>query len=88
MHCSGIRTIARRGKLTIRVGVWVKVKVSFRVGGKPDNCLQGKLHPVRVRVCLRVSFGVRGQFSSGTIVLEPLFPNDKQPENLLIDAYR
>ena len=27
--------------------------------------------PVRVRVWLRVSFGVGGQFSSGTMILEP-----------------
>ena len=26
----------------VRIGVWVKVKVSFRVKGEPDNCLRGK----------------------------------------------
>ena len=42
----GIRTIAPRGKLPpVRVGVWVKDKVSFRLGGQPDNCPQGKLAP-------------------------------------------
>ena len=29
----------------VKVGVWVKVRVSFRVGGQPDNCPQGKLAP-------------------------------------------
>ena len=29
----------------VRLGVWAKVRVSFRVGGQPDNCLQGKLSP-------------------------------------------
>ena len=27
----------------VRVGVWVKVRVSFSVGGQPDNCPRGKL---------------------------------------------
>ena len=27
----------------LRLGVWVKVRVSFRVGGQPHNCPQGKL---------------------------------------------
>ena len=27
----------------VRVGVWVKVRVSFRAGGQPDNCPRGKL---------------------------------------------
>ena len=29
----------------VRIGVWVKVKVSFRVGGKPDNCPREKQPP-------------------------------------------
>ena len=59
--------------LPVRVGVSAKVRVIFRVGGQPNNCPRGKLTPpVRVRVWLRVSFGVGGQFSSGTIFLEPL----------------
>ena len=43
----------------VRVGVWVKVRVSFRVGGATrqspheENC-----PPVRVGVWLRISFGV------------------------------
>ena len=44
------------------VGVWVKVGVSSRVGGQPDNCPHGKLSPIRVRVSVRVSFGVGGNF--------------------------
>ena len=56
----------------VRVGVLVKVRVSFRVGGNQtiapeENCL-----PASVRSWVRVSFGVGGQFSSGAIVLEPL----------------
>ena len=29
----------------VRVGVWVKVRVSFSVDGQPDNCPRGKLPP-------------------------------------------
>ena len=54
----------------VTVGVWVNVRVSFRVGGQPENYPQGKLPPVRVRVWVRVSSGVWGQFSLGAIVLE------------------
>ena len=55
----------------VRVGIWVKVRVSFRVGGNQiifpvENC-----PPVRVRVLVGVIFGVGGEFSSGAIVLEP-----------------
>ena len=58
----------------VRVGVWIKVRVSFRVGGQPDNWPREKLPPeVRVGVWPRVSFGVGGQFSSGPIVLEPFW---------------
>ena len=53
----------------VRVGVWVKVRVSFRVGGQPDNCPRRNLPPVRVRVLVRVNFGVGGQFSLRAIVL-------------------
>ena len=42
----GIRTIAREENCSpVRVGVSVKVRVSFRVGGQPDNCPGGKLPP-------------------------------------------
>ena len=58
----------------VRVGVWVKVRVSFRVGGWSDNCPREKLPPpVMARVWVRVSFGVGRQFSSRAIVLEPLW---------------
>lgn len=47
-----IRTIAphphpppRKIVPSVRVGVLAKVMVSFRVGGQPNNCLQGKLIP-------------------------------------------
>ena len=53
----------------VRVGVWVKVRVTFRVGGQPDNCSRRKLPPVRFRVSVRVNFGVGGKFSLGAIVL-------------------
>ena len=58
----GIRTIAPRGKLPpVRMGVWVKVRVSFRVGDPPDNWPRGKWLPLlRVRVSVRASFGVGG----------------------------
>ena len=49
-------------------------------GGQPDNCLQGKLPPVKARVWIRVSYGVGVQLSKGTIVLEPKFT--------LMDNYR
>ena len=44
---------------SVRVGVWVKVRVSFGVGGQPDNCPRGKMSPV--------SYGVGGLFSSGQL---------------------
>ena len=46
----------------IRIGVWVKVRVSFRVGRQPGNCPRGKLPPVGVRVLVRISFEVEGNF--------------------------
>ena len=27
----------------VSIGVWVKIRVSFRVGRQPDNCPAGKL---------------------------------------------
>ena len=32
----------RKISLGFRIGKWVKVRVSFRVGGQPDNCPRGK----------------------------------------------
>ena len=67
------------GKLTpeenfslFRVGLWVNVMVSFRVGGQPNSWPQEKCPLVRVRVCVRISFGIGGQFSSRAIFLEPV----------------
>ena len=53
----------------VRVAVWVKVRFSFRVGRRPDNCSREKLPPPR----LGLGFGIGGQFSSRAIVLEPLW---------------
>ena len=55
----------------VRIGVWVEVRESFRDGEQPDNSPEENYPPVRVRGWVRVSFWVRGQFSSGAIVLEP-----------------
>ena len=57
----------RKIALPVRVGVWVKVRVSFRVG---DN---QRIVPEENCPLVRVSFGGGEQFSSGAIVLEPLF---------------
>ena len=82
----GIYTIAppppEKNCPPVRDGVWVKIRVNFMVGGggQPDNCLQGKLPPVKARVWIRVSYGVGVQLSKGTIVLEPKFT--------LMDNYR
>ena len=46
----------------VRVGVWIKVRISFMVGEEG-----GSNQTIRVWV----SFGVGGQFSAGAIVLEP-----------------
>ena len=58
----------------VRIGVWAKVKVSFRVGRQPGNWPRGKFPSpqVKVRFWLSVNLGVGGQFSSGVIFLEPL----------------
>ena len=57
----------------VRVGVWAKARVSFRVGGQPDNCPWEKLLSTSsgLGFWLKVSFGVGGQFSSWAIALEP-----------------
>ena len=57
----------------VRVGVWVKVRVSFRVGGDQTIALDKSCPPFRARVWVRVSFGVGRQFSSRAIILEPLW---------------
>ena len=57
----------------VRVGVLVKARVSIRVVGNQAIAPEENCPLVRVRVWLRVSFGVGEQFSSGAIVLESLF---------------
>ena len=57
--------------IPIRVGVWVKVRDTMRVGGKKAIAPEENCPSVRVRVSARVSFGVRGQFCIREIVLEP-----------------
>ena len=41
------------------------------LGGNQTIVPEENYFPVRVRVWLRISFGVRGQFTSGAIALEP-----------------
>ena len=55
----------------VRVGIWVKVRVSFSVGGEQTIASEKIFPTVRVRVWLRVSFGIGRQFSSGAIAVEP-----------------
>ena len=50
-----IRTIAPP---PVRDGVWVKVRVSFRVGGQPDKIAPEESPPGMVRVSFSVSFAV------------------------------
>ena len=49
----------------LTVGVWVKVRVSFRVGGYQTSAHEENCPPVRVRVSVRVNFGVGGNFLLG-----------------------
>ena len=67
-----MRAIAPQGKLSpARVGDWVKVRVSFRVGGGGGNqaiAPEENSPRVRVRVWLRVSFRV-GAGGGGAIFL-------------------
>ena len=51
----------------VRVGVWFKVRFSFRVGGKPANCPRGKLPLARARVWVRVSFRLGVNFPRGQL---------------------
>ena len=65
-----IRTIAPQGKLPpVKVGVWIKVRVSFRVGGNQKIAHDGNCPPVTVRIWLRVSFGV----GEGNFLLQNIF---------------
>ena len=58
---------------TVRVGVLVKVRVSFRVGGNHTIVPEKNWLLVRARVWVKVSLGVGGQLSLGAIALEALF---------------
>ena len=40
---------------------------TYYIKGYPDNCPQGTLPPVRLRVWVKVSFGVGGNFSLGQL---------------------
>ena len=64
-------TVPEENSHPVRIGVWVKVRVSFRVGGQPDNCPRLGL---KFGLGLVLGFGVEGggQFSLGVNVLEPL----------------
>ena len=61
----------------VRVGVLVKVRVSFRVGSNQTIALEEICPLVGVRVWVRVSFWGWGQFSLQAVVLEL-----KQPPEL------
>ena len=58
-----------RGKLPqVRVGVLVKVRVSFRVGGQPDNCPGGKIPPLGFGLGLVLGLeGGGGNFPRGQL---------------------
>ena len=47
----------------VGIGVWVKVRVSFRVVGNQAIAPEENYPLVRVRVWLRVSLGLGGQLS-------------------------
>ena len=47
----------------VRIGVWVKVRVIFRIGGNQTFAPEEKSPLVRVSFWVRVSFGVGGQLS-------------------------
>ena len=51
----------------VRVGIWLKVRVSFSVGGEQTIASEKFFPTVRVRVWLRVSFGIGRQFSLTTL---------------------
>ena len=61
----------------VRVGVLVKARISFRIGGGANRQLppEENCPMFGVRVWVRVSSGVGGQFSMGAIVLEPFLNN-------------
>ena len=72
---NGIRTTAPPGENCppVRTGVWVKVKVSFRVGGQPGNCSRRKQFP---RLGLRFGLGL-------VLGLGDNFPHEQLSQNHL-----
>ena len=79
----GIRTIKLKGypnnypprkiALRLELGFESRSGLVLGFGGNQTIAPKENCPLVRVRVWLRVSFGVGGQFSSGVIVLEPTF---------------
>ena len=51
----------------LRIGVWVKFRVSFRVGGNQAIATKRNRPPVRVKVWVKVSFGVGDNFPWGQL---------------------
>ena len=64
-------------KFAARLGLGFESRLGLvlGLGGNQTVAPVKNCHPVRVRVSVRVSFGVGGQFSSRSIVLEPLLTN-------------
>ena len=60
-------------KIAPRLGLGLGSRSGLVLGldGNETIAAEKNCPPVRVRVWLRVSFGVGGQFSSGTMILEP-----------------
>ena len=55
----------------LELGFESRSELVLGFGGNQTITPKENYPPVRVRVWLRVSFGVGGKFSSGAIVLEP-----------------
>ena len=49
----------------VRDGVWVKVRVSFMVGGLPDNCLKENCPRLRLGLGLGLVMGLGCNFPGG-----------------------
>ena len=55
----------------VRIGIRVKVRVSFRVGSNQTIAPEENCPTVRVRVWLKVSFWVGGKFPRGQLSYNP-----------------